>query len=218
MAVIAITNQKGGTGKTTLAISITAALVRKGYSAQLVDLDFQQQSAYTWSVQSEGVYFNCVLSHPDSVAKHIAQNGKNFDFYVLDCPPRADEYAAKIINAADFVLIPVQPSPYDVWATAELAELVRTKKEITAGPKHPDGIPAAALVLSSVIKNTRIAADVREALATTGLNVLDAQTTQFNIYKFSAREGRTIFDSSEPNKEACNQIDNITNEILEKYL
>jgi len=81
------------------------------------------------------------------------------DFVVIDGAPQAADLAVSAIKAASFILIPVQPSPYDIWATADLVELVKQRIEVT------DGKLQAAFVVSRAIKGTRIGAEITEALA-----------------------------------------------------
>lgn len=219
MPVISIINQKGGTGKTTIAIAIASALKKRSTDnrVQLLDLDEKQRSAFTWSQLAEGKYFDVCAISPEALKNHIERNKGVFDYFIVDCPPRSNESASRIINASDVVLIPVQPSPYDVWASNDLIELILTKQELTKSipGNPPSGLPRAGLVLSCVIKNTRIYKEVNEVMQECGLNVMRSKTTQFDTYKRSALEGATIFDCKEINKEAITQINDLTNEILE---
>ena len=79
------------------------------------------------------------------------------DFVVIDGAPQAADLAVSAIKAANFILIPVQPSPYDIWATAELVDLVKQRMEIT------DGKLRAAFVVSRAIKGTRIGNEITDA-------------------------------------------------------
>lgn len=88
---------------------------------------------------------------------------------VIDGSPQATNLALSAIKAADFVLIPVQPSPYDVWATNDLVELVKQRIEMT------DGKLKAAFVVSRAIQNTNIGKEVASVLTEYGLPVLDAK-------------------------------------------
>ena len=89
------------------------------------------------------------------------------DYIVIDGAPQAADLAVSAIKAADFILIPVQPSPYDIWATADLVDLVKSRISIT------DGKLKAAFVVSRAIKGTRISSEIGEALGGYGIPILD---------------------------------------------
>ena len=148
MYVIAVLNQKGGSGKTTIATHLARSLQLDGDSVLLVDSD-PQGSARDWAAVREEQPVTVVgIDRPtiERDLKHIARK----DFVVVDGAPQAADLAVSALKAADFVLIPVQPSPYDIWATAELVDLVKQRIELT------DGRLQAAFVVSRAIKGTRI--------------------------------------------------------------
>lgn len=206
MKVIAVINQKGGSGKTTIATHLARALQLDGHSVMLVDSD-PQGSARDWAAVREDQTVPVVgVDRPtiDRDIKHIAQT----DFIVIDGAPQAADLAVSAIKAADFVLIPVQPSPYDIWAAADLVELVKERIEIT------DGKLRAAFVVSRAIKGTRIGAEVTEALEGYGLPVLDARVTQRVIYPGTAAAGLTVMDD-DPAGDAATEIRALANEIKE---
>ena len=117
--------------------------------------------------------------------------------------------AVSAIKAADFVLIPVQPSPYDIWATADLVELVKQRIEVT------DGKLQAAFVVSRAIKGTRIGGEVADALAGYALPILDARITQRVSYPGTAAAGTTVLES-EPDGDAAAEVRALAAEIKQK--
>ena len=116
--IISVQNQKGGVGKTTIAIHISHALKlqKKTNRILLIDAD-PQGSARDWSAarQSESPFSVIAIDRP-VLHREIPAIVENYDHIIIDGPPRASELARSAISAADLVLIPVQPSPYDVWA------------------------------------------------------------------------------------------------------
>jgi chromosome partitioning protein len=139
--------------------------------------------------------------------KGVAQK----DFVVVDGAPQAADLAVSAIKAATFILIPVQPSPYDIWATADLVDLVKQRIEITEGKLQ------AAFVVSRAIKGTKIGAEVNEALAGYGLPVLEARISQRVIYPGTAAIGTTVLDD-EPDGEAAKEIRALATEIVQKLV
>lgn len=207
MHVIAILNQKGGAGKTTIATHLARALQIGGADVLLVDSD-PQGSARDWAAVREDQPVPVVgIDRPtiDRDLKSIARK----DFVIIDGAPQAADLAVSAIKAATFILIPVQPSPYDIWATAELVELVKQRIEVT------DGKLQAAFVVSRAIKGTKIGTEVTGALADYGLPVLDARITQRVSYPGTAAVGTTVLDT-EPDGDAAREVRALVQEITQK--
>jgi len=209
MQVIAVLNQKGGPGKTTIATHLARALQLDGADVLLVDSD-PQGSARDWAAVREDQPLTVVgIDRPtiDRDLKNVARK----DFVVIDGAPQAADLAVSAIKAAHFVLIPVQPSPYDIWATADLVELVKQRIEVT------DGKLQAAFVVSRAIKGTRIGAEVTEALNGYGLPVLESRITQRVSYPGTAAAGSTVMDA-EPDSDAAAEVRALANEIKQKLI
>lgn len=111
------------------------------------------------------------------------------------------------MRVADFILIPVQPSPYDLWATANLIDLIKQRIEMTEGKLK------AAFVISRLIKNTKIGNEVNEVLQEFELPVLESKITQRICYPNSASMGKTVFETEKANSEAINEIQALAKEI-----
>ena len=123
--VIGVLNQKGGVGKTTLSVNIAAALARTGKRVLLIDAD-PQGSALDWAAAREEEPLFAVVGLPKpSIHKELTVVGEGYDHIVIDGPPRVTDLARSAIMASDIVLIPVQPSPYDIWAADEVVKLIQ---------------------------------------------------------------------------------------------
>lgn len=194
---IAVLNQKGGSGKTTIATHLARAWQLAGLDVLLVDSD-PQGSARDWAAVREDQPVPVVGIDRPTIERDLRALGHK-QRIVIDGAPQAADLAASAIKAADLVLIPVQPSPYDIWAAADLVELIKARQEIT------DGKPAAAFVVSRVIRATRLGAEVEDALAEHGLPVLDARIHQRIAYPTSAAAGLTVLDI-EPQGDAAREI------------
>ena len=205
MKVIAVLNQKGGSGKTTIATQLARGLQLQGHSVLLVDSD-QQGSARDWRAVDEDNPVPVIgLDRPtlDKDLKTVSDK----DYVVIDGSPQATNLALSAIKAADFVLIPVQPSPYDVWATNDLVELVKQRIEMT------DGKLKAAFVVSRAIQNTNIGKEVASVLTEYGLPVLDARIMQRVSYPNSAALGKTVFETESKNSNAVQEMTALVNEV-----
>lgn len=205
MKVIAVLNQKGGAGKTTIATHLARAIQLDGQDVLLVDSD-PQGSARDWAAVREDQPVTVVGIDRPTIERDLKNLAKK-DVVVIDGAPQAADLAVSAIKAADFVLIPVQPSPYDIWATADLVELVKQRIEIT------DGRLRAAFVVSRAIKGTKIGAEVSAALEGYGLPVLSSRVIQRVVYPGTAAAGSTVLDA-EPNGDAAAEIRALAAEIM----
>jgi len=208
MKVIAVLNQKGGSGKTTIATHLARALQISGADVLLVDSD-PQGSARDWAAVREDQPLTVVGIDRPTIDRDVKNVARKVDFVVIDGAPQAADLAVSAIKAADFILIPVQPSPYDIWATADLVELVQQRIEVT------DGRLQAAFVVSRAIKGTKMGAEVAEALTGYGLPVLESRITQRVSYPGTAATGTTVLDA-EPGSDAAAEVYALATELKEK--
>lgn len=204
--VIAILNQKGGSGKTTIATNLAHALKRDNYTVLLIDSD-PQGSARDWNEASGGNIIPVVGLDRETLAKDLQAISQGYDWIIIDGAPQIAKLSAAAVKAADLVLIPVQPSPYDIWACADLVDIIAARREVT------NGKPKAAFVISRAIKNTKLSGEINQALSDYGLPVLKAGTTQRVVYPTTAAEGLTVF--SDPNSDAAREINTLKKEVLE---
>ena len=191
--VIAVLNQKGGSGKTTISTNVASWLHSQGESTLLVDLD-PQGSASDWADAREGDELCPVVRMGKSISRDLPKIARDYDWVVIDGAPQVSELAAAAVRAADVVLIPVQSSPYDIWSCSELVELLKARQEVT------EGLPLGAFVVSRVIKNTHLSREVRGALSEYELPVFDAHTTQRVDYANTAKWGGSVVDLEDEHK------------------
>lgn len=206
MKVIAVLNQKGGSGKTTISTHLARMFQSDGLDVVLVDSD-PQGSSRDWAAVKEDQPLPVIgLDRPN--IQHGLKTLGTTGVVVIDGAPQAHDLAVGAIKAADFVLIPVQPSPYDIWAASDLVDLVKQRIELT------DGKLKAAFVVNRRIKGTRIGSEVSEALEGYELPVLRTQITQRVIYPTSAASGSTVVDD-DPKSDAYQEIRDLADEVAE---
>jgi chromosome partitioning protein len=205
MKTIAILNQKGGAGKTTIATHLARAYQLQGKDVLLIDSD-PQGSARDWAAVKDDQPVTVIGIDRPTIERDLKNIAKGRDIVVIDGAPQAADLAVSAIKAADVIIIPVQPSPYDIWATADLVDLVKSRIEIT------DGKLKAAFVISRAIKGTKLGQEIEDALAGYGLPVLKTRITQRVIYPTSAAAGSTVMDIEQAS-EAAKEIESLANEI-----
>ena len=203
--IISILNQKGGCGKTTIAINLAHSLNISGYKVLLVDSD-PQGTARDWNALNEGSILPVIGLDRDSLATDIKSIQNGYDIIIIDGAPSIEKMLIASVKVSDIIIIPVQPSPYDIWATADLVDLIKARQEVAIGK------PFASFLVSRAIKNTKLSAEVSEVLKQYQLPVLNSYTTQKVVYPTSASEGKTVFNTI--SNDASIEIESIKNELI----
>ena len=118
MTVIAVCNQKGGSGKTTMAINLAGAFAAEDKRVLLLDLD-PQGSALDWGSINPDTMPQVEVAEIDrpQLLRQARALRREYDVIVIDCPAKFADSSSAAIRVADFVLVPMQPSPFDVWAS-----------------------------------------------------------------------------------------------------
>lgn len=207
--IISILNQKGGVGKTTISIHIASTLALAGKSVLLIDADVQR-SALDWAASREkDPIFTVVGISTNTIHKEIKLLEEKYDYIIIDGPPRVYDVAKSIIAASDFIVIPIQPSPYDVWSAKEVVDLVNEIKNTLSMYKKIN----AAFVINRRIPNTVIGRDVEEAMAQYNFPVLKTNLYQRVLYAETAAKGTSSIEE-DPESLAGKEIKSLVEEII----
>lgn len=190
--IVALLNQKGGVGKTTIALHMAGRWAELGRRVLVVDAD-PQGSALDWSEQRgrEGLARSFgVLGLPrDMLHRELPDVARSYDHVVIDGPPRVTGIARSALLAADLVLIPVSPSPLDGWASAEILRLLDEARVFRPGVR-------ARMLLNRVAARTVIGRETGEALAEHDPPLLGARVGQRVAFADTARSGRLVGEVS----------------------
>lgn len=205
---IALANQKGGTGKTTLAVNLAAGLRRRGPTV-LLDAD-PQGSAGHWA-RVGGADEDLAPVHSvgaGEVRTQIGQAAQRHRFVLVDCPPHLESGTLReVMNAVDLVLVPVQPSPPDLWASVDMIAAVQEARRGNARLK-------AYLVLNQLDRRNALSRSMHQALAEFEVPALSNGLARRAAYRSAALEGSSVYGLGKRGASAVQDVESIIKEVL----
>jgi chromosome partitioning protein len=210
--IIAVTNQKGGSGKTTLSMQLAGTLARRGRKVMVVDAD-PQGTATRWAATADDD-----KPFPASVVGLSAASAKvhrevkkfvdDYDYIIIDCPPAADSPVPQsALLVADLALVPIIPSPLDMWAAVGIREVIANVGDINEDL-------AARLVINQCQPNTTLAKEALEVLPEFGIDLCKTYMHQRQVYRQSAVFGQTVHDFGSKAAAAVEEMEALTDEVL----
>lgn len=202
--IISFLNQKGGVGKTTLAINVAGCLAKSGDRVLLIDAD-KQGSASAWAALRQEAPFQVVSLARANMAKDALKLAADYTHTIIDGPPHAEEIARSCIIASDFVALPIEPSGLSTWASDLTVRQVREAQEFKEMLK-------CGFVVSRKIGKTVIGREIRDMAAAAEIPVLDTEIEQRVGFAESMTMGQTIFEWA-PKSTAAKEIEKLTKEI-----
>jgi chromosome partitioning protein len=196
MKIVAVISQKGGAGKTTLAVHLATAAVAAGRTAAIIDLD-PQATAASWgdrrAVDAPEVVSGQAVRLP-ALIKAAEENGA--DFLVLDTAPNADQTASLAARAADLVLVPCRPAAFDL-------EAIETTLLLAKSAAKP-----AYVILNAVPPRSSIGKEASGGLAQRGAQVAPCYLTHRAAFAHGVIDGRTA-QEFEPTGKAAQEVDQL---------
>lgn len=160
--IITVFNQKGGAGKTMLAMQLAGTLALRGFRVLVIDAD-EQNSATRWAGQaSEEAPFPATVINLAAMGERISQAVKqhvaHYDFIIIDCPPALKSpIPSNAMLVSDLALIPFIPAPTDMWSSVAAKELAKTAQSLNESLK-------IRVVPNQVEKQTTVANIITSAL------------------------------------------------------
>jgi chromosome partitioning protein len=186
--IVTLMGQKGGVGKSTIAICLGMVALERGQSTLLVDAD-PQGTLRTWSevaVENQRAVPTVVTMgatmHRPGQLESIA---RNYDVTFIDCPPRLGDVQRSALMISDLAILPCGPSASDVWALSSSLELVRAARSLRSGLK-------ACIVLSRKQPRTSLGKDARSVLEQSELNVLASELSYRVAYQEALAAGSGV--------------------------
>ncbi len=208
--ILAIAGQKGGTGKSTIAVAIAAELHRRGLNVLMIDAD-PQATMRTWG----DVAADAGLSTPTIVAmgSNMAEPGQlpklaeSYDCTIIDCPGRDGRIQRAAMLVADVVLLPSGPSAADAWAMAASVEVLREAQMVNRNLR-------AFVALTRRDTRTVIGTAARKNLGSLGVPVLKTELGTRVCYQEFLASGQGLADYA-PKDRAAKEVEALTDEVLE---
>lgn len=206
--IITVAQQKGGSGKTTVAAHLAVAFARAGKSVGLLDVD-PQGSLGEWFERREralgeddvGLAFRTASGW--GARREAKQLARDFDIVVVDTPPKSDLEMRPAIEMADLVAVPVQPTPVDLWATAPTLQMAA---------KEGAG---SLVVINRAVSRALLTAEMVRAAGELGHPIAETHLGNRVAYPQSMGEGRTVQETA-PGGIAAEEVGALAREILKR--
>lgn len=205
MTVIAVVGNKGGAGKTTLSVNLAAGLAKQA-SIAVVDAD-PQGSSLQWRDIADVQDSISLFPATESLQTQTTELAREFDYVVVDCPPSVHApQTISVLEVSDLALIPVQPSPVDLWATIHIERAIANAHQTNPSLK-------SLLVINQLEMRTTLSRVVREALTEISLPVAKTALRRRAVYRNSALEGKTVFEMGARGAAAVEEFEQLIHEV-----
>lgn len=205
MKTLAVLAQKGGSGKTTVAVHMAVCAAQRGLKTAIIDID-RQRSAYNWNEsRPEGRKLDAVAAEAGQLAVFLRQaETAGVQLAIVDTAPHSTGDAAIVAKLADYVLIPCRPARFDLDAIASTLEIAKAANT------------PAAVVINAAATRGRLAEEARAALSRQGATVVEIVLHQRVAYSHAVIDGRSVHEY-EPGGAAAVEIDELYNHITRLY-
>ena len=204
--VITFSNQKGGSGKSTLSANLAVLWSNSGYKVDVIDADPQKSLTY-WLSERKKYYgdddigINVYNFDIRNLAEEVKKIKRKYDFIIIDSPPAITFETLQIIKASNGVFVPVQPSPLDLMATLPFLQIAREEK------KKP------LIILNRVMPRAKLTDAMILRLRYSGAKIARSRISSKVIFAESFAVGRGVIDIN-VTSDAAKEIINVGNEIL----
>jgi chromosome partitioning protein len=188
-SIVTITNQKGGSGKTTVTMGLAGTLALRGQKVLVVDADLQATASRWACAADEDCPFPAAVTGLAAAGPKLHREVKkyvgDYDYILIDTPPAVESSAPQsALLVSDLALVPVIPSPADLWAAQGILTIIESAAVVNEGLK--------ALLVPNMVPNTVLGREALEALSDFGLEVANASLGQRTAFREAAIEGTTI--------------------------
>lgn len=207
--IIAVANQKGGVGKSTVSMLLAGTWGRAGYKVLVVDSDPQGTATQWGSTSDDSVFPASVISLAGMGSKlhrEVQKHVDNYDLVVIDCPPSVELQSQSALLIADIAIIPLPPSPPVLWGSRGIKLLIEKAEAV-----NPE---LRGFILMNKVKKTALSRDIQELLTGFGLPVLKNSLKELTAYEEASAFGCTVQELGSGSKVAIGMVEAVATEIL----
>lgn len=210
MPVIAVVGNKGGAGKTTLTVNLASGLSKQSEKGRIAIVDADPQgSSLQWHEVANTSDNVSVFAATAALPALVHELASAFDYLLVDCPPSVQaKQTIDVLKVANLALIPVQPSPVDLWATVHIEQAIGNARIF-----NPE--LESLLVINQLETRTTLSRVVREALTEISLPVARTALRRRAVYRNSALEGKTVFEMGARGAAAAEELQQLIQEVTE---
>ncbi|MBF1996653.1 ParA family partition ATPase [Serratia symbiotica] len=203
MKVIAFLNPKGGSGKTTATINVSACLANAGKRVAVVDTD-PQMSLTNWN-STEKAAFDVFTAASEKDVYQVRKDLGDYDFVIIDGAGSLSVITSAAIMVSDLIIIPVTPSPLDFSAAGTVVTVLEAQA-------YNRPVEARFLITRKIEQATMLSV-LKDSIANTGIKAFKTAIAQRQSYVKSVFEGNSVFDTTD--NAAKGEIQILTREIVD---
>lgn len=207
MRFLSICNQKGGVGKSTLAVHLAIWLHDQGFRVALVDADTQLSSSQ-WIAEAEPLITLRTVDDPDNCLSEVQQLSSRHDFVVGDGPGGIDDVSRAMLLLADLALFPITPSILDLRSVQQATTILRFAQTINSGR------PTGRIVLNKMRTRDTISRELTVAAKELGVEVAATLIRDLQAYRDAAQQGTTVTRMSGRAEPAAREIETLFRSLV----
>tara|TARA_B100001540_G_scaffold270562_1_gene253837 strand:+ start:534 stop:1166 length:633 start_codon:yes stop_codon:yes gene_type:complete len=207
--IISFSNQKGGSGKTTLAANLSVLWANSGYKVAVIDADSQKSFSYWYEARKKyyGENNTGIETYPyfvNSIVEDVKNIKRKYDFVIIDSPPSITYDSIQIIRSVDRVFVPVQPSPVDLMATIPFLDLAKRERK------------KSTIILNRVLPRARLTEAMIMRLRYAGAKICRSRISSKVLFAETFSVGRGVVDIS-VTSDASKEIIKVGDEIIRNF-